>query len=320
MRYTAGMSGRPSRLALRRLILLLLLSLLLHLLGLELYLRTHTAGGQSGASGALAVRLRPAPAAMAARADVAGTPAKPVLPATPARPPAAPYGASLGVPLAAGPRPPAAGSAASGHANTTLPDPFTLEYATDLQGTGASGSARLRWRSDGMHYDAELTEDLPGGQSALRSRGTIGDDGIEPGQTEETTARARHDLLFDAAARRLTLPGGHSEDLAPGTQDGLSALIQLSAIVAAAPEAPASVDLLVAGAGGAQPTRFVLAGNEDLDLPAGRWRSLHYVQLAAPGAPRLELWLAPVRGWLPVQLRWTQGTRVLTRRLVRIGP
>ncbi len=49
-----------------------------------------------------------------------------------------------------------------------------------------------------------------------------------------------------------------------------------------------------------------MIGEEDLDLPLGSVRTLHLVR--APQRefePRLDLWLAPGRAYVPVRLRLT---------------
>jgi hypothetical protein len=66
--------------------------------------------------------------------------------------------------------------------------------------------------------------------------------------------------------------------------------------------------------------RFQVLGPEELDSALGRLASMHLVQLAVPGQARLEVWLAPQRHWLPVQLRITDADgRALTQLVTAIS-
>jgi uncharacterized ferritin-like protein (DUF455 family) len=59
-------------------------------------------------------------------------------------------------------------------------------------------------------------------------------------------------------------------------------------------------------------------GEEELDLPAGRMRAVHFAQMAAPGQPQLDVWLAPAQAWLPVQLQTRQGRAITLHQLAHL--
>ena len=82
------------------------------------------------------------------------------------------------------------------------------------------------------------------------------------------------------------------------------------------------VNLQVAGAGGIATVLFEQVGEaeETLPTPLGPLAALHLRQQAAPGQDRLEVWLAPQRGWLPVQLRLSRADgSVLTQTVTAIS-
>ena len=82
--------------------------------------------------------------------------------------------------------------------------------------------------------------------------------------------------------------------------------MQLAGIGLAEPDQVKDVLEFYVGAGDdAGVVRFQVVGPEEIDSALGKLASVHLVQLAAPGQPRLEVWLAPGRHWLPVQLRVT---------------
>ncbi|WP_164962491.1 hypothetical protein [Rubrivivax sp. JA1026] len=185
--------------------------------------------------------------------------------------------------------------------------PPALQLRWQRRGGRADGELRLDWQPGADGYHLVLADD---GGDGWSSRGRIGPHGLEP---ERLVERRRTREVRAANFRRdvgvVSASGGGAEHaLLPGAQDRAGWLLQLAAVVAAAPErfAPgAVVELFVVGTrGDAAWRRFEVEAVEPLDLPAGPATALRLAS-AAPGPyqPRWEVWLDPARGWLPV--RWT---------------
>jgi hypothetical protein len=103
--------------------------------------------------------------------------------------------------------------------------------------------------------------------------------------------------------------------LVPGAQDRLSFMLQLSAIVDAAPEkrvAGAQIALFVTGArGDADVWTFTVESVDAVDVPAGRVPGALHLRREPrkPYDTRAELWLDPARSHLPVRVRLSSAER-----------
>lgn len=160
-------------------------------------------------------------------------------------------------------------------------------YATRLAPAGqwryrmtrgvATGEAQLRWTlSDDAHYELQLEGQIAG-VTLLDwvSRGQLDAAGIAPERFAlRPRGRDQQAANFQRDAGKITFSGPtHEQPLPPGVQDRLSWMLQLPAIVAAAPErfvSGATILLFVAGArGDANVWTFVVQGVETLGAQAG---------------------------------------------------
>jgi hypothetical protein len=113
---------------------------------------------------------------------------------------------------------------------------------------------------------------------------------------------------FQRDAAKITFSGPtHEVPLLPGVQDRLSWMLQLPAVIEAAPQrfgAGSSVVLMVIGArGGADVWTFNVIGAD----PVGDTAALKLVREARkPRDLRVEIWLDPARGHLPLRALMTQ--------------
>ena len=283
----------------RRLLLLGLLSLLLHLLAIGLIDRQLSLPPPSAGSSALAVRLTHAVA-----------PASPPAPAISAVSPPLPESAPL-APLASDVRadvraepppeilPDIAPDALPGQAGKTVRFPMPASYRiipppsahlryTITGDAMQEGAASLTWRSDGNRYELQM-DGVLGERS---STGAIVDAGIAPAQ------------------------------LAEGSQDDASLLAQLAGMGVADPSQMRGVLEFSVGDGGASRVeRYQVLGMENIATGLGATDTLHLVRLGEADGRRLELWLAPAHGWLPAQLRVTgPGGAARTQTLSAIAP
>lgn len=262
-------------------------------------------------------RVAPTPAAPAAAATPAPVPApapeaapEPEPAPSPAAEPAPPLAEALPAPAASA----AAAADAGGRVLPTYPTRFApaarLRY--ELRRGGLRGSAELDWNPAADGYEARFEGTAFGVPViAWASQGRFDAAGLAPDRfVDRRRLRAAQAANFLRDEGRVSFSGRGAEvALVPGTQDRLSWMLQLAAIVEAAPERHgpgARVSMFVVGArGDADVWTFEAEGVEALELAAGRvdaalrWRR-------APRKPydlQAEIWLDPARGHLPVRVR-----------------
>jgi len=309
-RYTSGMKIAALLSRHRRLLVLCGLSACAHLLLLELAARRAPAAPPRPAvREAIALRLAPPPLPAPApppntAAGAAQAPLPPLARATAQPRPSvvAPRAGIAQSAVAAVAGPPLM-SAGPGAYRADLPPPARLGYRWQ-DAPGGDGSAYLDWRRDGNGYTLELDGVL----GRLSSQGVSGDTGMEPARASETLAGRQAAISFDARTGAIAFEAsGASAPATLGVQDRASVLVQLAAIGRAAAGFPDAVRIAVAGADAVRVEEYQVLGEESVGTGIGTLAAWHLAQLAAPGQPRLELWLAPSQDWLPVQLRLTRA-------------
>jgi hypothetical protein len=208
-----------------------------------------------------------------------------------------------------------------------MPDAVRLSYALMRQAPGAppaaAGSVSIDWRSDGERYSLNVQGVL----GTLSSEGGSGDAGIAPRRAAEDRMGARLVTEFDPDGHRIVFgASGASAPDAVGAQDRASVLMQLAGIGLAEPDqiqgqVQGELRIVVAGSDGAEVARYQVMGQEEVPTAMGSIAAWRLAQLAPPGQDRLELWLAPGHGWLPVQLRLTRADgSAATQTITRIEP
>jgi hypothetical protein len=169
----------------------------------------------------------------------------------------------------------------------------------------------LIWLQDGSQYNARLA--LRVLFRTIRSRtsvGRVGPGGLEPERFSDTRrsevathfVRESGQIVFSST----TTPA----PLQPGAQDELSVILQLSALLAGDParHGPgSSFSVQTAGTRDAEVWSFSVDGDEAQATPAGEFRARKLTRLPRkPFDRKIELWLAPELGWLPVRIRQTE--------------
>jgi len=205
-----------------------------------------------------------------------------------------------------------------------MPDAVLLTYTHTRQSAGQAvpqplPDARIDWRSDGERY--LMTMD--GVLGRLSSSGTSADAGVRPRSAAEEGADGRLVTEFADGEVRFGADGRRIPD-STGIQDRASLLMQLAGIGLGEPDQiegqvrlQGALEVVVAGSREATIERYRVMGLETLATPLGAIEAWHLAQQAAPGQARLEVWLAPGRGWLPVQLRLTGPDGATATQTVR---
>jgi hypothetical protein len=235
------------------------------------------------------------------------------------------------------PDPIAAAAPEHGAAQTAPPTAFRIaaparlnyEVQGQIRGIAYQAQAELLWRHDAKHYDARLDIEVPLiGTRRQTSAGSIGAAGLAPPRFSD---KARSEL----AAHFVRPEGGGpghvvfsantpQAPLEPGAQDRLSVFLQLGAMLAAAPErypTGSTIALQIVGPRDADLWRFEVGASERLALPYGEVDAT-LLSRAPPREydTRVDLWLAPSLGGLPVRILLTRprGER-LDLRLRALG-
>ena len=188
--------------------------------------------------------------------------------------------------------------------------PVTLRY--ELRRGGLRGAGEMSWRPRADGYSLAMR----GTAFSLNiiewtSEGGFDSAGLAPVRfVDRRRARDSRAANFQREAGRISFSGPATVyPLVPGAQDRVSWMLQLPAIVDAAPAVfvPGErIGLFVVGArGDADVWTFTVEGTEALDLPAGRVEGALRLRREPrkPYDTRVEVWLDPARHHLPVRLR-----------------
>jgi outer membrane biosynthesis protein TonB len=195
-----------------------------------------------------------------------------------------------------------------------IPGSVRLSFAATAQ-QGASPLqgvfGELIWLQDGQKYDARLAFTFL--FKTLRSQhstGAIGSTGIEPDRFSDTrkTEVASHFVRDKGTV--VFSNNTPSVPLLPGAQDRLSVVMQLSALLAGDPSrypAGAIVAVQTVGPRDGEIWTFHVDEEEKLSLPAGEFNARKFTRNPRkPFDDKVELWISPDAGYLPVRIKLTQ--------------
>jgi hypothetical protein len=276
----------------------------------------------------------PAPAthaspAAAAPADLASTDAGAAAAIASGRPGAGSGPADApGGPQPAQPAAPAAPEPRRYHVDLPPSADITLDVARlDADGTRWSGEALLSWKRNDDRYRIQVEAGLRVvfarvNLVVLTSEGAVTEAGLAPLiMTEKRRGRALTATHFNRqGAGTITFSGSqNSYALAPGAQDKASVPLQLAAIARGDPaQLSGDIEIQVGEDRDASVFRFVVLGQEQLDTRVGKLQTWHLSRPPKPGSynSRLDIWLAPGRGWYPVQIRNTEASGAVTTQTV----
>ncbi|CCD37644.1 unnamed protein product [Candidatus Paraburkholderia kirkii UZHbot1] len=244
-----------------------------------------------------------APAPRPAPAPAATPAAAPVLSAATPQPdaPAAALGAAAPAP-----------AAASGD-RISVPPSGELRYDTLVNGM-MNQTGTIHWSNDGQHYQMVVSIPLPFvGPYVYSSKGHIDGFGIAPEQYSEQRGRRAADIaIFNRETKQIVYTKTpQSQPLADGAQDRISVVMQLSSLVRGAPDKykpGVTRRFSVADNDSNEIWSIETVGDENVQARGGFATARHFTRLPRKEGDRrkLDIWLAPSIGWLPVRILQTE--------------
>lgn len=227
------------------------------------------------------------------------------------------------------PAPPAPGDPVRRY-KVDVPPPadITLDVARlDADGTRWSGQAILSWKHDQAGaYRVRIEAGIRivfarVNLVVLTSEGQLGGAGLAPVKmTEKRRGRALTATHFDWPENKLTFSGSQaSYTLQPGAQDKATVPLQLAAIARGDPaQLDGEIDMFVGEDRDGSVYSFQPAGREEIDTSMGRLQTVRLTRPPKPGSyrSRLDIWLAPAHGWMPVQIRSSEANGAVTTQTV----
>ncbi len=196
---------------------------------------------------------------------------------------------------------------------TQLPPAMTLHY--DIQRGGLRGNGELLWRPSPDRYELRL-EGRVAGLTILTQVSQGGFDGAGLAPERFTDRRIRRPLTaanFQREVGKITFSGPPTEyPLHAGSQDRLSWMIELGAVVAAESSlgiADAKIVMFVSGShGDAGVWVFRCLGPDTVDSRAGGVAAIHFKrEPRGPYDTTVEVWLDPKRHHVPVRATLRAG-------------
>ncbi|MDZ7937766.1 MAG: DUF3108 domain-containing protein [Rhodoferax sp.] len=205
-----------------------------------------------------------------------------------------------------------------------FPAPALIKYEVraSVKGINLTLNGELLWQHDGKNYNArlEFTHFLLGSRMQT-SKGQLGPQGLEPLRFGDKV-RSEVAAHFDKAAAKVTFSANTPDvALTPGMQDQLSAVLQLSAMLAAEPQrypAGTEIPFQAVGPRSVEAWTFTVGETEKLSMPGGELQAIKLSRPpAGPHSNRADIWFAPSQGYLPVRIRLTEANGDIADNLWR---
>jgi hypothetical protein len=204
---------------------------------------------------------------------------------------------------------------------------LTLDVArTDANGTQWSGDTLLSWTVTPASYRIRIETGITivfahVNLLTLTSEGAVGEEGFMPDlMTEKRRGRSMTATHFNRKDGRLSFSASAANyPLVWGAQDKASVPLQLTAIARGDPQQlSGNIDILVGEDRDASVFSFKVLGQEQIDTKMGKIATWHLTRPPKPGSynSRLDVWLAPGYGWVPVQIRNLEASGAVTTQTV----
>ncbi|MDR3452434.1 MAG: DUF3108 domain-containing protein [Rhodoferax sp.] len=199
-----------------------------------------------------------------------------------------------------------------------VPASTRLHYDVRAEARGLSLDAlgELLWRHDAGAYEARLDLTLPLlGTRSQTSAGRITPDGLAPTRFSDkvrSELAAHFERAQGGVGGKIIFSANTLEaPLLAGAQDRLSVFLQLGAMLAGAPDQypnGTTISLQIVGPRDADTWLFTVGDTEQLRLPIGELGAVKLTRNPLREFDsKVEMWLAPSLGYLPVRIRLTQA-------------
>lgn len=176
-----------------------------------------------------------------------------------------------------------------------------------------AASGELLWKPNAMQYQARLELSTFGFRvRTWTSKGELTDGGLQPTRFGDKPRGAERATHFQRDKGIISFSANNPDvPLQPGAQDKLSAILQLSALLAGEPAhypAGTAIRFQAADAHRAEVWTFTVGAAEEQDLPGGTLSTRKLTkEPTVEFDQRIEVWLAPSLQHLPVRLRITEA-------------
>ncbi|MFM0323753.1 DUF3108 domain-containing protein [Caballeronia glebae] len=195
----------------------------------------------------------------------------------------------------------------------SVPPSGELRYDTLVNGV-MNQTGTIHWSNDGQHYEMVVSIPVPFvGPFVYSSKGHIDGFGIAPEQYSEQRGRRAADIaIFNRDTKQIVYTKTpQSQPLADGAQDRFSVVMQLASLVRGAPDKykpGVTGQFSVADNDSNEIWPIETVGDETVQARGGFTTARHFTRLPRKEGDRrkLDIWLAPSIGWLPVRILQTE--------------
>ncbi|SDB86373.1 Protein of unknown function [Paraburkholderia lycopersici] len=212
-----------------------------------------------------------------------------------------------------GKQPSAQAAQASHGLKFSVPPSGDLQYDTFYNGV-RNQPGTIHWSSDGQRYEMVVSVPLPFvGNFSWTSKGRVDAFGLAPDQYIEKRGHRPSDVtVFNRTDKQIVFTRTpNSLALPDGAQDRFSMVMQLASLVRGDPDAykpGVTREFYVADNDSGETWPITTIGDEAVNTDRGFVAARHFMRLPRREGDkrRIDVWLAPSLGWLPVRLVQTE--------------
>ncbi|RQH04698.1 DUF3108 domain-containing protein [Paraburkholderia dinghuensis] len=195
----------------------------------------------------------------------------------------------------------------------SIPPSGDLQYDTFYNGV-RNQPGTIHWMSDGARYEMVVSVPLPFvGMFSWTSRGRVDAFGLAPDKYIEKRGRRPEDVThFNRSDKQIEFTRTPASLALPdAAQDRFSMVMQLASLVRGDPDAyqpGVTREFYVADNDSAETWPVTTIGDETVQTRHGYLTARHFMRLPRREGDkrRIDVWLAPSLGWLPVRLVQTE--------------
>ncbi|WP_321785607.1 DUF3108 domain-containing protein [Paraburkholderia sp. J94] len=212
-----------------------------------------------------------------------------------------------------GDHPSAQAAQASHGLKFSVPPSGELQYETFYNGV-RNQPGTIHWKTDGQHYEMVVEVPLPFvGTFSWTSKGHVDAFGLAPEQyIEQRGHRPANFTIFNRDQKQIVFTRTpNSLALPDGAQDRFSMVMQLASLVRGDPDTykpGVTREFYVADNDSGETWPITTIGDETVSTDHGYVTARHFMRLPRHDGDkrRIDVWLAPSLGWLPVRLMQTE--------------